>query len=143
MLRLLARGVFRDGRKPPLPAARCASPAFLPASASREFSSSGASSLSSSAAATRHVDVSSVRGRHIDSLFSFSADEITALLDMSAALKGALRRTGLVYQPLVGRSMAMLFQKRSTRTRVSTETGFAMLGGHALFLGEATGARRG
>lgn len=31
--------------------------------------------------------------------------------------------------------MSMLFQKRSTRTRVSTESGFAALGGHALFLG--------
>jgi len=38
-----------------------------------------------------------------------------------------------VYQPLRGRSMSMIFQKRSTRTRVSAEAGMADLGGHALF----------
>jgi len=37
--------------------------------------------------------------------------------------------------PLKGQTMSMIFQKRSTRTRVSTESGVFMLGGHALMLG--------
>ena len=105
----------------------------------------GALSMMRSAAhpsRSAHVDVSSLRGKHLDSLFSLSGAEMNALLDLSSALKASLRRGGAGagrggYAPLRGRSLAMLFQKRSTRTRVSTEAGFAMLGGHPLFLGAA------
>lgn len=92
-------------------------------------------SASRPAARALHIDASSLKGRHLDSLFSLSAAELTTLLDLSAALKRALRKSTVAYAPLRGRSLAMIFQKRSTRTRVSTEAGFARLGGHPIFLG--------
>ncbi len=64
----------------------------------------------------------------------FSTEEITKLLDISIDLKKKMKANE-IYQPMIGKSMSMIFQKRSTRTRVSTETGVAYLGGHALFLG--------
>lgn len=75
-----------------------------------------------------------LQGKSLLSLKDFSADEIKELISLSRNLKAKLHRKEL-YTPLQGYSMAMIFQKRSTRTRVSTETGFAYLGGHALFLG--------
>ncbi|KAI4896187.1 hypothetical protein NFI96_006664 [Prochilodus magdalenae] len=46
-----------------------------------------------------------------------------------------VRAEGLTYLPLLrGKSAAMIFEKRSTRTRISTETGFSLLGGHPCFL---------
>lgn len=86
--------------------------------------------------ARRIVDLAGLRGRHVLDLFSFSRADISGVLEASKLLKRALRDERLVYQPLKGRSMSMIFQKRSTRTRVSAESGMADLGGHALFLGE-------
>lgn len=75
-----------------------------------------------------------MKGRSLLTLADYSGDEINELLDLSIELKQKMK-DGEIYQPLTGKSMAMIFQKRSTRTRVSTETGFTYLGGHALFLG--------
>ena len=64
--------------------------------------------------------------------------ELEGLLDLSHHYKKVYSdksNTGSLPRPLTGHSMSMIFQKRSTRTRVSTETGMALLGGHALFLG--------
>jgi ornithine carbamoyltransferase len=66
-----------------------------------------------------------------------SKSELQGLLDVSAHYKQTYsgpQKTNAP-RPLAGHSMSMIFQKRSTRTRVSTETGLSMLGGHALFLG--------
>ena len=82
------------------------------------------------------TDASSLRGRDLDTMFSFTGAEQRTLLRLSAGLKARLRAADSApYQPLVGRTLSMIFQKRSTRTRVSAEGGFAQLGGHAIFLG--------
>jgi ornithine carbamoyltransferase len=68
--------------------------------------------------------------------WSSSKDELKGLLDLSHKYKETYAvKSPSNPRPLAGDSLAMIFQKRSTRTRVSTETGMAMLGGHALFLG--------
>ncbi|MHA2169859.1 MAG: ornithine carbamoyltransferase [Candidatus Kariarchaeaceae archaeon] len=77
-----------------------------------------------------------MKGRSLLTLADYSTDEILQLLALSIKIKEKFKKKE-IYQPLVGRSMAMIFQKRSTRTRVSTETGIAYLGGHALFLGSS------
>jgi ornithine carbamoyltransferase len=59
--------------------------------------------------------------------------EVKAIIDRSAALK-QMRQQGIVHQPLANRSLGMIFEKSSTRTRVSFEVGMYQLGGQALFL---------
>ena len=60
-------------------------------------------------------------------------DEVPLLLDMASNIKEWLR-TGQPYEPLRGRTLGMIFEKSSTRTRVSFEVGMTQLGGHAIFL---------
>jgi len=75
-----------------------------------------------------------MKGRSLLTLADFSAADILALLDLSDELKHKMDKKE-DYKPMNGYSASMIFQKRSTRTRVSTETGISYLGGHALFLG--------
>ena len=63
-----------------------------------------------------------------------STDEIYQVLDLATEVKTRLR-TEKDYQPFKGWSMAMIFAKPSARTRLSFETGFFRLGGHAIYLG--------
>jgi len=60
----------------------------------------------------------------------FTRDEIVALFDLTARMKRGAYRD----RPLAGKTLAMIFTKSSTRTRVSFEVGAWQLGGHALFL---------
>jgi ornithine carbamoyltransferase len=75
--------------------------------------------------------------RHYLDVDDLTADELSAVLDRAAAMKGAVAAggPGATDDPLRRRTLAMLFEKPSTRTRVSFETGMTQLGGHAVFLG--------
>jgi len=76
----------------------------------------------------------SMVGRDLLTLKDFTQAEIGTLLWTAMDLKTRIRDNKENYTPLSGKSMAMIFQKRSTRTRLSTETGFALLGGTSCFL---------
>ena len=69
---------------------------------------------------------------HID---DFDKKTILHILERAAEVKADLKSGNKNYQPLKGMSMAMIFTKPSMRTRVSFETGFYQLGGHAIYLG--------
>ncbi len=71
--------------------------------------------------------------RHFLSLLDLSTSELRQLLQRGIELKN-MQRSGQLFEPLKNRVLAMIFEKSSTRTRVSFETGIAQLGGHALFL---------
>ncbi|MDX1762817.1 MAG: ornithine carbamoyltransferase [bacterium] len=67
------------------------------------------------------------------SLHELTGEDINRILDRSAALK-QMHRQGVAHQPLKGKCLGMIFEKSSTRTRVSFEVGIYQLGGSALFL---------
>jgi ornithine carbamoyltransferase len=71
--------------------------------------------------------------RHFLTLKDLSSDELKQLITRAGELK-QMRNAGQVYEPLQNHVMAMIFEKASTRTRVSFEAGMAQLGGHAMFL---------
>lgn len=74
-----------------------------------------------------------IKGKHFLSLADFSADEIKGIISKAQKMKNA-PYTGEDPKPLNGKILGMIFEKSSTRTRVSFEAGMLQLGGHALFL---------
>ena len=72
--------------------------------------------------------------RHFLTLLDLTPDELDYLIQRAIKIKTDLKAQGPVYTPLSNRTLAMIFEKSSTRTRVSFETGMAQFGGHALFL---------
>ncbi|MDQ2050929.1 ornithine carbamoyltransferase [Natronolimnohabitans sp. A-GB9] len=73
--------------------------------------------------------------RHFLEIDDVTRDELETILDRAAEYKRA-QHAGEDHEDLDGQTLGMIFQKPSTRTRVSFETGMTQLGGHAVFLGE-------
>ncbi|TMC64855.1 MAG: ornithine carbamoyltransferase [Chloroflexi bacterium] len=77
----------------------------------------------------------SLRGRDFLSAADFSAAEVVAVFDRATELKAEfVANHRHVDPPLIGRTLAMLFQRPSLRTRVTFEAGMTQLGGHAIYL---------
>ena len=73
-----------------------------------------------------------LKGRHLTRVEDFGADELRDVLDLADELK-ELQRGREPHELLPGPTLAMIFQKPSTRTRVSFEVRIAQLGGRGLF----------
>jgi len=71
--------------------------------------------------------------RHFLTLFDLEPATLKHLLARASELK-RLQREGKRHMPLSGKVLAMVFEKASTRTRVSFEAGMAQLGGASMFL---------
>jgi ornithine carbamoyltransferase len=74
-----------------------------------------------------------LKGRHLTAVRDWSPDELKTLLGLADELKRA-QKEGVEHHLLPGRTLAMIFEKQSMRTRVSFEVGMAQLGGTAINL---------
>ncbi len=77
-----------------------------------------------------------LKGRSLLTLKDYSKEEIDYVLKISHEVKRE-RRTGKITQRFLGKTLAMIFEKRSTRTRSAFETAFAEEGGHPSFMSTA------
>lgn len=71
--------------------------------------------------------------RHFLTLLDLSSQELKQILARAIELK-KMQHAGDIYRPFVGRTLGMIFEKSSTRTRISFETGMGQFGGNAIFL---------
>ena len=74
-----------------------------------------------------------LKGKDMQSIHDLSVDEVQEILALAKELK-AKQKAGVPHKILEGKTLGMIFEKSSTRTRVSFETGMYQLGGQALFL---------
>ena len=71
--------------------------------------------------------------RHFLTLNGLTPAELKQVMQRGTELK-AMHKAGEIFEPLKNQTLAMIFEKSSTRTRISFEAGMTQLGGHALFL---------
>jgi ornithine carbamoyltransferase len=71
--------------------------------------------------------------RDLTSIFDLTRDEIYEIFELSAKMKNAVKK-GVEHKMLKDKTLAMIFEKPSLRTRVTFETGMTQLGGHAIYL---------
>lgn len=76
-----------------------------------------------------------LRNKDLLSIHDLSVGEVALILDVAAKLK-RMQKEGIPHRYLERKTLAMIFSKASTRTRVSFETGFHQLGGHAIYLSD-------
>jgi ornithine carbamoyltransferase len=79
------------------------------------------------------IDQKKLKGRSLLTWLDYTEEEIRYLLDLSKQVKNEARG-GEVLRRFTGKTMALLFEKRSTRTRCAFETAFGEEGGHPVFL---------
>ena len=77
-----------------------------------------------------------MKPRHYLSIDDLDLATFEQLIERAIELKAMLRERR-PHQPMLGRTLAMIFEQPSTRTRVAFEAGMSQMGGHALFLSEA------
>jgi ornithine carbamoyltransferase len=74
-----------------------------------------------------------MKGKSVVSIHDLTREEVNQILDTAHILK-MKQKIGEIYHPLRGKTLGMIFQKSSTRTRISFEVAMWQLGGYALFL---------
>ncbi|MBT2652947.1 ornithine carbamoyltransferase [Oceanobacillus sp. ISL-73] len=80
-----------------------------------------------------HFQQQELKGKDFLTLADYTKDEIEYLIDLADYLKKQ-QKDRVIFEPLKGKTLGMIFEKSSTRTRVSFETGIYQLGGLGIFL---------
>ncbi|CDZ96477.1 ornithine carbamoyltransferase [Phaffia rhodozyma] len=122
------------------PKAFAASP-FARAAYTTSSTSTSSSSVSSGQTAPVPVPVAQRPVKHFLDLHSLSPEQITGLITQAQQIKSLIKPPSSaphkLQKTLTDKTVALLFSKRSTRTRIASETSAVILGGHPMFLGPA------